>query len=76
MMGVEEPETCWETQKRQVINLWSGCIWLANLYEWYWELLLKLISNKYYILFVHIIRMYVMMYGQQNINLLAPKLYI
>ena len=35
MMGVEAPETCWATQKRQVINLWNGCIWLVNLFELY-----------------------------------------
>jgi len=35
MMGVEEPETCWATHKRQVINLWNCCIWLVNLFELY-----------------------------------------
>jgi len=25
MMGVETPETCWATNKRQVINLWNCC---------------------------------------------------
>jgi len=33
MMGVEAPETCWATNKRQVINLWNFCIWLVNLFE-------------------------------------------
>jgi hypothetical protein len=32
MMGVEAPETCWATHKRQVINLWNCCIWLVNLF--------------------------------------------
>jgi len=32
-MGVEAPETCWATQKRQVINLRNCCIWLVNLFE-------------------------------------------
>jgi hypothetical protein len=36
MMGVEEPETCWATQKRQVINLWNCCIWLVDLFEDFW----------------------------------------
>ena len=31
MMGVEAPEICWATHKRQVINLWNCCIWLVNL---------------------------------------------
>jgi hypothetical protein len=34
-MGVEAPETCWATHKRQVINLWNCCIWLVNLSEMY-----------------------------------------
>ena len=33
MMGVEVPETCWATHKRQVINLWNCCIWLVNLFD-------------------------------------------
>jgi hypothetical protein len=33
MMGVEVPEACWATNKRQVINLWNCCIWLLNLSE-------------------------------------------
>ena len=33
MMGVEAPETCWATHKRQVINLWNCCIWLVDLFE-------------------------------------------
>jgi hypothetical protein len=33
MMGVEAPETCWATHKRQVLNLWNCCIWLVNLFE-------------------------------------------
>jgi len=35
MMGVEAPETCWATNKRQIINLWNRCIWLVNLSELY-----------------------------------------
>ena len=35
MMAVEEPETCWVTHKRQVMNLWNCCIWLVNLFEFY-----------------------------------------
>ena len=35
MMGVEAPETCWATHKRQVINLWNCCIWLVDLFELY-----------------------------------------
>jgi hypothetical protein len=34
-MGVETPEACWATHKRQVINLWNCCIWLVNLFESY-----------------------------------------
>jgi hypothetical protein len=33
MMGVEAPETRWDTHKRQVINLWQFCIWVVNLFE-------------------------------------------
>jgi hypothetical protein len=33
MMGDEEPETCWATHKRQVINLWNRCILLVDLFE-------------------------------------------
>jgi hypothetical protein len=33
MMDVEASETCWATQKRQVINLWNCCILLVNLFE-------------------------------------------
>jgi len=33
MIGVEAPETCWATHKRQVINLWNCCIWFVNLFE-------------------------------------------
>jgi len=36
MMGVEAAETCWATNKRQVINLWNRCIWLVNLSELKW----------------------------------------
>jgi len=25
-LGVETPETCWATHKRQAINLWNCCI--------------------------------------------------
>jgi len=32
-MGVEAPETCWATHKRQVKNLWNCRIWLVNLFE-------------------------------------------
>jgi hypothetical protein len=32
-MGVEAPETCWATHKRQIINMWDCCIWLVNLFE-------------------------------------------
>ena len=35
MMGAEGPETCWATHKRQVINLWNGCILLVNLFEFF-----------------------------------------
>jgi hypothetical protein len=35
MMGMEEPETCWATNKRQVINLWNCGILLINLFELY-----------------------------------------
>jgi len=35
MMGVEAPETCWATHKRQVIKLWNCCIWLVNLFKLY-----------------------------------------
>jgi hypothetical protein len=35
MMGVEAPETGWATHKRQVRNLWNGCIKLVNLFEVY-----------------------------------------
>ena len=35
MMGAEAPETCWATQKRQVMNLWNCCIQLVNLFELY-----------------------------------------
>jgi len=35
MMGEEGPETCWATHKRQVINLWNGCILLVNLFEFF-----------------------------------------
>jgi len=35
MMGVEAPETCWATHKRQVINLWNCCIKWVNLFEQY-----------------------------------------
>jgi hypothetical protein len=35
MMGVEAPETCWKTHKRQVINLWNCWFWLVNLFELY-----------------------------------------
>ena len=31
-MGVEAPETCWATHKRQVIKLWNCCI-LVDLFE-------------------------------------------
>jgi len=33
MMGVEAPETCWPTQKRQAKNLWNYWFWLFNLFE-------------------------------------------
>jgi len=35
MMCGEEPETCWATHKRQVINLWNCCIFLVDLFESY-----------------------------------------
>jgi len=35
MMGVEAPETCWATHKRQVMNLWNCCILSVNLFELY-----------------------------------------
>jgi hypothetical protein len=35
MMGVEAPETCWATHKRQVINFWNCCILLVDLFESY-----------------------------------------
>jgi len=35
MMDGETPETCWATQKRQVINLWDCCILLVELFESY-----------------------------------------
>ena len=34
-MGGEAPETCWVTNKRQVINLWNYCILLVDLFELY-----------------------------------------
>jgi hypothetical protein len=33
MMGVEAPETCLATHKRQEINLWNSCILLVDLFE-------------------------------------------
>jgi hypothetical protein len=35
MMGVEAPEACWATRGRQVMNFWSCCVWLVNLFESY-----------------------------------------
>jgi hypothetical protein len=35
MMDGEAPKTCWDTYKRQVINLWNCCILLVDLFELY-----------------------------------------
>jgi hypothetical protein len=48
MMGEKEPETCWATHKRQVINLWKSCILLVSLFKFYFcSLSLVYLTSSY-----------------------------